>query len=84
MITRGVREYVARDWEAVRANKDAYWRARIDHLGAAEGLRVADELRRQVLQRDPGWPGAESRAADLSCHIRMVERFRRASAARSR
>ena len=73
MITRGIRELVARDWEAARENKEIYWGERIGRLGATEGLRVADELRRQMLRRDPGWP---------DFHASVAERFRRAGATR--
>jgi hypothetical protein len=84
MITRGIRELVARDWDAARRSKDTYWGERIGRLGAAEGLRVADELRRQMLQRDPGWPDLEARETDLRFHVSMAERLRRAGAARRR
>jgi hypothetical protein len=33
VITRGIREFVARDWRAAREAKDAYWSARIERLG---------------------------------------------------
>src|SRR5687768_9923078 len=56
MITRGIRAFVARDWEAARESKASYWAERIDRLGAAEGLRIAEQLRRHVLACDPGWP----------------------------
>jgi hypothetical protein len=82
MITRGIRELVARDWEAVRENKEIYWGERIGRLGATEGLRVAEELRRQMLRRNPGWPDAETREADLHFHASLAERFRRAGATR--
>lgn len=52
---------MARDWRAVRAAKDMYWRQRIARLGAFEGLRVADELRRQALALDDRWPGPAAR-----------------------
>ena len=84
MITRGIRELVARDWEAARENKEIYWGERIGRLGATEGLRVADELRRQMLRRDPGWPDAATRQADLRFHASLAERFRRADATRRR
>lgn len=82
MITRGIREFVARDWDAARENKELYWGERIARLGAIEGLRVAEELRRQMLRRDPGWPGAETRQADVRFHTTLAERFRRAGATR--
>ena len=84
MITRGIRELVARDWNSVRESKDVYWGDRIRRLGASEGLRVAEELRLQMLYRDPAWPDAENRAADLRFHVSRAERLRRAGAARRR
>lgn len=82
VITRGIRELVGRDWAAVRESKDAYWGRRIARLGPAEGLRVADELRRQVILQHPGWPDAGMRRADLLFHVRLAERLRRAGATR--
>jgi len=71
-----------RKWHAVRDQKDRYWLARIAQLGVAEGLRIAGELRAQVIAQDPGWPHDEDRAADLAGHARLAELFRRADAAR--
>ncbi|MGE0592125.1 MAG: hypothetical protein AB7G23_12260 [Vicinamibacterales bacterium] len=82
MITRGIREFVARDWGAARESKERYWGERIGRLGALEGLRVAEALRHQMLQRAPGWPDAETREADLRFHVSLAERFRRAGAIR--
>jgi hypothetical protein len=82
VITRGIREFVGRDWAAVRENKDAYWGARIARLGPLEGLRIGDELRRQALLCDPDWPDAQLRRDDLLAHVRLARLFRRASAAR--
>ena len=82
VVTRGIRDFVARDWEAARDNKDAYWGERIARLGPAEGFRIAEELRRQVLLRDPAWPDAALRRADLLSHLRLAEIFRRAGPAR--
>jgi hypothetical protein len=84
VITRGIREFVARDWGAVRAAKDRYWGERIGRLGPLEGLRIAEELRRQALLRNPGWPDHERRSEDLNAHVRLTQLFRRASAARRR
>jgi hypothetical protein len=82
VITRGIREFVARDWGAARANKDAYWGERIARLGPVEGLRVAEELRREMLLRDPAWPDAALRRVDVLFHARLAELFRRAGSAR--
>lgn len=84
VITRGIREYLARDWQAVREIKDEYWAERIARLGPGEALRVAEQLRRQVLAIQPAWPDVAQRDADLQSHIRLAERFRRADPARGR
>ena len=84
MITRGIREFVDRDWQAVRASKDQYWGERIGRLGPLEGLRIAEELRRQALVHDPGWPSAERRQQDLLAHARLAQLLRRARSIRRR
>ena len=82
VLTRGIRELVARDWAAVRQNKDAYWGERIARLGCREGFRIAEELRRQTLMLNPGWPDAAVRQADLLSHVRVAALFRRAGSTR--
>lgn len=77
-MTRGIREFVNRDWSAARQAKDTYWRDRIARLGPVEGLRIADELRRQALLLDPDWPHPADRREDLRSHIRLAEQLRRA------
>lgn len=84
MITRGIREFVGRDWESVRRSKDAYWADRISRLGPMESFRIAEELRREVLLLNPTWPDSALRWDDLQSHIRVVELLRRASSARGR
>lgn len=81
-ITTGIRAFVSRDWQRVRDWKDAYWAERIERLGPLEGLRIADELRRQMILQNPDWPDAESRREDLDSHIRLADLFARADAAR--
>jgi hypothetical protein len=76
VTTRGIRELVARDWAAVRDSKDRYWAERIERLGPLEGLRVADELRRQVMLQDAGWPDPALRREDLQSHVRLVRLLR--------
>jgi hypothetical protein len=84
MITRGIRAYVSRDWAAARAAKDAYWADRIARLGAREGFRIADELRRQALVQAPGWPSLEDRELDLRAHVRLAELLQRGGHSRRR
>jgi hypothetical protein len=84
VITRGLKELVGRDWAAVRNAKDRYWAERIARLGPGEGLRIAEELRRQARQFDPTWPSPEERREDLAAHIRLSEVFRRAGSTSGR
>ena len=76
MITRGIQAFVSRDWGAVREAKDAYWAERIGRLGALEGFRIADELRRQALVTDRAWPRPDDRRDDLAAHVRLARLFR--------
>jgi hypothetical protein len=82
VITRGIREFVQRDWTTVRENKDTYWAARIKRLGAVEGLRIADELRRQMLLLNPEWPDTQLREDDVLAHARLARLLQRASPTR--
>ena len=82
MITRGIREFVKRDWAAARASKDQYWGDRIARLGPLEGWRIAEELRQQALRQDRDWPGADCRREDLRFHMDVAQRFRRAGSTR--
>jgi hypothetical protein len=84
VITRDIRSYVSRDWAAARESKDSFWATRIARLGPIEGLRIADELRRQVVRLNPGWPDDEERHDDLAAHKRLSELLGRAGRPRSR
>ena len=78
-LADGLREYMARDWEAVRESKEAALAERLDRLGPAESLRMADELRRfaRSVGSDPA--ATDFRAADLEAHRRLSALLRRAS-----
>ena len=82
MISRGIRAFMARDWRTARAAKDAYWAERIARYGPLEGLRIADELRKQALMHNPGWPDAAARQQDILAHVRLAELFTRVASAR--
>jgi hypothetical protein len=41
-LADGLREYMARDWAATRRSKEAALAERLDRLGPAESLRMAD------------------------------------------
>jgi hypothetical protein len=81
-VTQGIEEYVSRDWGLARRAKDGYWAARIRRCGPAEGIRVADELRRQMKLLDPEWPSPAERDRDLASHARVSELLQRADPAR--
>ena len=82
MITRGIRDFVERDWAAVRQSKDAYWGARIARLGPLEAFRVGEALRQQARLQTPSWPDEASRHEDLCAHVWLAELFRRADPVR--
>ena len=55
--------------------KALYWRRyKLEH-GSAAGIRIADELRRQVLAQHPDWPGPAQRAEDHVAHERSLDVF---------
>jgi hypothetical protein len=57
--------------------KALYWRRyKLEH-GSAAGIRIADELRRQVLAQHPDWPGREERVLDHAAHQRSLDVFAR-------
>jgi hypothetical protein len=81
VITRGIREFVARDWRAARDAKDAYWSGRIASLGPLESFRIGEELRGQARLQNPSWPDADDRRQDLASHVRVTALLGRASSA---
>jgi hypothetical protein len=72
-----IRAFVERDWASAEADKERYWRDYKREHGAAAGIRVAEELRRQVLAARPGWPSEREREEDLATHLRVIEVLRR-------
>jgi hypothetical protein len=68
--------YARKDWELVAGMKADHW-ARVKELrGLAEGIRVAEELRMQVLLSHPGWPSDGDRREDQEAHIRLSAQLR--------
>ena len=78
------RAFVDRDWGRVAEAKAAFWIERKRALGPAEGIRISEALRLQVLATRPGWPDAADRAADLEAHVRLSRRLKDASPPRRR
>jgi hypothetical protein len=70
-------DFVRRDRAAAARAKALYWRDWKRRHGAAAGIRMADELRRQVLLMRPGWPSPRERLADRASHLRVIEALRR-------
>ena len=77
VMTRDIRRYMSRDWQAARDAKDTYWATRVSRLGPGKGLRIADELRRQAIRQNPCWPSEDDRRDDLAAHLRLAARLRR-------
>jgi len=74
---KALREFAQRDWAAAERSKELYWRDWKRQHGPAAGIRVADELRRQVLAMRPDWPLEREREEDLAMHLRLIEVIRR-------
>ena len=79
MDPKEAREFVGRDWASVSEAKSRSWRERKLDLGVGEGLRAADELRKQLLARLPTWPTEQDRQSDLETHRRVADALHRAS-----
>jgi len=75
---KALREFARRDWGASARAKELYWADWKREHGPAAGIRVAAELRRQVLAARPDWPSESERQEDLATHLRMIEVIRRA------
>jgi hypothetical protein len=72
-----LRAYAGRDWSAALRDKARCWRDfKLEH-GPAGGVRVADELLRQVRLARPDWPSERERREDMEMHLRLIEVFRR-------
>lgn len=72
------RAFVETRWASAARDKAAYWRDWKRRSGPAAGIRIADELRRQVLAARPDWPSEAERLEDLETHLRLIDIIRRA------
>ncbi|HVK65623.1 MAG TPA: hypothetical protein VM694_14165 [Polyangium sp.] len=79
-----LRRFASQDWAAAARGKELYWRDWKKQHGPAAGIRIADELRKQVLAQKPGWPSDEERREDLETHRRVLEAFDKLDAWRGR
>jgi hypothetical protein len=70
-------DFVQRDWTSPARAKARYWRDWKRRHGPAAGIRMADELRRQVLLVRPDWPSPSERREDLATHLRVIDALRR-------
>lgn len=72
-----LRAYVDRDWEAAARDDERAWIEQARRHGPAGGIRIAAELRRQVLAMRPDWPSQHERDEDLASHLRVIDALRR-------
>ncbi len=61
----------------VDRSKALYWRTLKLRRGPSSGLRIADELRRQVLAQRPDWPSKKERDEDHAAHLRVLDALER-------
>jgi hypothetical protein len=64
-------------------DKALYWRDYKRKHGPAAGIRIADELRRQVLALRPDWPDALEQAAERRVMKRVDDALARVTPRRS-
>ena len=72
-----IRDYLRRDWDLVRENKDRYCSERKKSLTPAAALSIGDGLREHVRNLRPEWPDAAEREADIQVHTRVSGSLRR-------
>lgn len=75
-----LRRFADQDWAAAERSKELYWRDWKRKHGPAAGIRIADELRKQVLAQRPDWPSEEERLEDYRTHLRVIEALDRVPA----
>jgi hypothetical protein len=75
-----LRAYAERDWASAARDDERSWIEQAQRQGPAGGIRVAAELRRQVLAMRPDWPSARERDEDLATHLRVIDALRRVPA----
>lgn len=62
--------------------KALYWRDYKLRHGAAAGIRIADELRRQVIELRPDWPDELEQASDRATMKRVDDALARVASRR--
>ena len=62
---------------AAARSKALYWRDYKRKHGEAAGIRIADELRRQVAAMRADWPSRRERAEDYAAHLRVLDALER-------
>lgn len=77
-----LRAFARRDWAAAARAKEHFRRSFHQQHGPALAIRIADELRKQVLAQKPGWPGEGERSEDLAAHLRFIQLLDRFEARR--
>lgn len=66
-----IRAYAQRDWQLLHESKIRAWEQIKATRGLGAALRAVETLRRVARKRDPSWPSAADRQADLETHIRV-------------
>ncbi|MDP9362293.1 MAG: hypothetical protein M3P29_12695 [Acidobacteriota bacterium] len=69
--------FARRDWNAVAEMKERFWVEQKKQMTAGEALRLADDLRRAVINRRHDWPSEDDRQSDLATHTRVSESLQR-------
>ena len=79
-----LRKFARQGWAAAQRDKERYWRDYKRLHGPSAGIRIADELRKQVLAQKTDWPSEQERQEDHVAHLRLIEALDRLPSRRRR
>jgi hypothetical protein len=86
MVTaQSIREFMARDWDAVARAKREHWADVYQRDGYEAVWAAGQSLREHMRAVDPLWPTSAAREADLADHLRqkqLIDRVAHALAGR--
>jgi len=81
MDPRLLREYAARPWHLVAAQKRAYWASVRQAQGPLATFEASQALWAHMRQVRPDWPSVADRETDLAHHITLKRALYRAASA---
>jgi hypothetical protein len=71
---------IVEDGKLAERARELYWRDYKRKHGPAAGIRIAEQLRCQVIAQRPSWPSPRDRAEDHAAHQRALDALARVGA----